>query len=158
MEVERSNDTQDWISVYRTNGAGNSLEETTYEGIDFNVPKVPLYYRLKQVDYDGDIEFYNITYVAPRSENFGDMLDLMIYPNPSNSSSVIHIELIGSMNQQAQIVVHNIYGDILHSETLLPENQLQFIDLSLDHPIPSGYYVVSAKSIVGTIHTTLLVR
>ena len=54
MEVERSNDTQDWISVYRTNGAGNSLEETTYEGIDFNVPKVPLYYRLKQVDYDGD--------------------------------------------------------------------------------------------------------
>ena len=60
MEVERSNDTQDWISVYRTNGAGNSLEETTYEGIDFNVPKVPLYYRLKQVDYDGDIEFINV--------------------------------------------------------------------------------------------------
>ncbi len=75
--IERSQNAIDWESIGRVNDIGINQIERKYKFFDSDAPSGRLYYRLKQVDFDGRISYSNTVSV------FLNIADFQIYPNPS---------------------------------------------------------------------------
>jgi hypothetical protein len=115
-------------------GAGNTTVRQDYQWLD----KSPLsgwnYYRLKQVDFDGDIEYTNTVAV-----NFdGDETTPSIIVFPSPSKDFINVQILGS-NQIVEAVLYNMIGQAVKNVT--PNERMSIEDL------PSGEYFI--KVIMG---------
>lgn len=77
FEIERSSNAQNFEAIGRIMGTGNSTAKQIYSYLDVS-PKIGLnYYRLKQVDLDGQFEYSRI--VSARLTGFGLF---KAYPNP----------------------------------------------------------------------------
>jgi hypothetical protein len=85
--IERSTDGISFQSIGEVAGSGDSFEEIKYYFTDENPPGVDIvYYRLKQVDFDGTESVHDIRSV--RLKNI-DFLSLQIIPNPSDGNGDI---------------------------------------------------------------------
>ncbi|MDD5362568.1 MAG: T9SS type A sorting domain-containing protein [Ignavibacteria bacterium] len=93
FEIYRSaNNGKSWDLSGFVNGAGNSNIKTVYTFKDKNLSAGTYQYRLKQIDYNGNFEFFklNSTVVISLPHNF---VLKQNYPNPSNPVSKIDFEL-----------------------------------------------------------------
>jgi hypothetical protein len=73
FEVQRSTDGINFIKTAEVEGKGNSTSLINYNYVDYNAPQGITYYRLKQVDYDGDFEYSTVLHIkklAPRSSTY----------------------------------------------------------------------------------------
>ena len=77
----RSSVGQDYENIAKIDGAGNSVEQLTYEFID-DLPALEevFYYRLKQVDFDGEESLSAVRIV---NRNIDKNERVLIYPNPN---------------------------------------------------------------------------
>ena len=131
FSVERSADGNNFIPIAQAKGAGNSSTAKMYHVTDPDPISGVAYYRLKQVDYDGQHEIF-----PPASVNCVDNGDnFIIYPNPSNGVFEI------SVHSQCEIEVTNILGEKIYSGR--STNNKLHLDLSLR---PVGIYLVRVKS------------
>ena len=104
FEVERAvNNTGDWKTIGQLKGSGYSNKPVDYQ---FHDEKIPLsggniYYRLKQVNYDGLITYSDVksVQVLPLSANS----TWMVYPNPTTGYP-FDIELLNNQELQGQTV------------------------------------------------------
>ena len=64
FEIQRSTDQSTWTVLNFIAGAGNSQTEKDYQYLDQNLPAGTYYYRLRQVDYDGNSSFSKIVPVT----------------------------------------------------------------------------------------------
>ncbi len=89
FEIERSFDLLNWKEIGRVNAAGNSNLQLDYSFIDYSVHEKSIYYRLKQVDFNGEIVYSQV-----KSVNFEDEYDLFAYPNPVKDILTIRMKNI----------------------------------------------------------------
>lgn len=78
--LERSFDGSSWTTVAEIKGAGNSSETIHYEFTDNNIKSL-VYYRLTQVDFNGEMDVFDVK-SAGCYMNSWDKVN--IYPNPTN--------------------------------------------------------------------------
>lgn len=87
FEVERAGANLKWHSIAKVPGAGNSNTPLNY----FEKDRTPLpgisYYRLKQVDYDGNFNYSDVVSVSNQG-NYSNPSDILLFPNPSDKGSV----------------------------------------------------------------------
>lgn len=57
--IERSVDGYNWTKIDKIEAAGNSTVQLNYTTIDNSAPKTIIYYRLSQVDFDGQYETFD---------------------------------------------------------------------------------------------------
>jgi hypothetical protein len=83
--VEKSRDGKDWIEASKIDGAGNSSHEIRY---DYTEPASSqlMYYRLKQIDFDGTEKIYPIKSVDC---SISDLDKIKVYPVPASSELII---------------------------------------------------------------------
>jgi hypothetical protein len=86
FEIERSSNAIDWQTITTTHGAGNSNAPLAYSYIDYSSPD-NVYYRLKQVDYDG-----TVNYSAIISSSCNEAVQFKLYPNPVKSTLWVSTE------------------------------------------------------------------
>ncbi len=88
FEIERSTNKNDWIKIGFKEGRGTTTEQQNYSYIDdvngINVPK--LFYRLKQIDFDGSYEYSDVVEVTLAPIKFSLSQN---YPNPFNPRTKI---------------------------------------------------------------------
>ena len=60
FEVLKSYNGVDWFTLTTVNGSGNSNNIIKYNYIDDDVSNEIIYYQLKQIDYNGASEYFNI--------------------------------------------------------------------------------------------------
>ena len=127
FEIERSQDLNNWKSIGKVQGNGNSNILIDYTITDL----IPLsgisYYRLMQVDYDGTQTYTNTVAV-----NFDDANSINIYPNPT--TGIINIE--GANN--FQIMVYTPSAELLFN-TKIGNSDLYKLDLS---KYSKGIYII----------------
>lgn len=78
FDIQKSNDGVSWETIGRKQGAGNSQEVLHYTFTDFDAHAPVQYYRLRQIDLDGQ---ENISAIVSYTRS--DQMDLKIFPNPT---------------------------------------------------------------------------
>ena len=128
--IQRSVDGIEVEDMGIIDGNGNSNTLLSYSFIDENPPYGNVYYRLKQVDYDGKYEIFNW-----KNLFFGHEIEISIYPNP-NTNNMIFFE--SSVNNNALVQIYTIDGK------LIMENDIVFTsgNASLNHNLSKGYYII----------------
>lgn len=82
FEVQKSTDGSEFIVIEFVSGEGTTSEFNTYSFTDLNGNQ-DAYYRLRQVDFDGEYEFSTILFIRNESN---PSLNITIYPNPTKGN------------------------------------------------------------------------
>jgi Secretion system C-terminal sorting domain len=135
--LERSNNAIDYVEIAKINGAGNSNTTLIYHSIDFNPLGGTNYYRLKQTDFNGEFEYFNIVAV----ENCAIKTDeISIYPNPVTNNLQLTISSVNDAN--ASIKIYDLLGNIVQQETLTPlKKGSNKININVER-LPKAMYVL----------------
>lgn len=97
FEIQRSRDGQNWIELTTMLGAGNSVQVLRYTFTDENPLPGISYYRLKQIDYDGQFTFSPV--IANKS---AQREQVVVYPNPTRD--LLYVKNVQSNLQSAQLI------------------------------------------------------
>lgn len=114
--IERSVDGVNFEEIGKVSGNGNSSKINNYKLTDFEPLKGVSYYRLKQTDFDGGFEYFNLITV-----NFKrDKILSNIYPNPaiSNRTNI----LIEKSNNPITINIRDVFGQLISSKNIDAKN------------------------------------
>ncbi|PKP45821.1 MAG: hypothetical protein CVT95_08060 [Bacteroidetes bacterium HGW-Bacteroidetes-12] len=141
--VERSTDAQNWEEIIITQGAGNSNQLLTYIETDFKPLDGISYYRLKQTDFDGQFEYFNI--VPVRFEKDAP-LEFTLFPNPIQKEETLGISANFLANEEILIVIRDMQGKEFYSKAHIKLANNALIAVPIDKSIPSGIYVIIATS------------
>ena len=134
FEVEHSVDLVNWSTIGVRDAAGNSVERTAYSFSHKNPPQGELYYRLKQVDINGDYAYSDV-----RSAHKMRVSSLSpIQPNPNDGSFYL------SRSEADELVLRNALGQ------LVPFIWSEDGNLELLEPLP-GNYIIELKSKEGEV-------
>ncbi len=125
--VEKSIDKINFSELARLNSIG--VNGGTYQHFDNNPADIN-YYRLKQVDVNGEFKYSNIITVK-----FNEKLGFSIYPNPANASLTLEYPA-GFKNGMIHLI--DAPGKRVFSKKVLESNKT-ILDISI---ISSGIYVV----------------
>ena len=153
FEIERSSDGKNWETIGKVKGAGNSSTIKNYELTDES-PFLPpsggggaLYYRLKQVDYDGRYEYFGPAAINCRRENDG----ISIIPNPSSGVFTIHSSPLFTVNS---LGIYDMLGKVLYSTTNQQQQTTNELNLSA---LPSGIYILQVRIEGGSINRKIVI-
>ena len=124
--IEYSQDAESWQEVGFVEGKGTSSVVNAYSFLHSPPNSGYTYYRLKQVDYNGDFEYSSIQEIV--MGNASHAARFQVYPNPV--SDVLYIQ-----SQVGQIVLRDLTGKLLHSEKVT----VMGIQLPMDNFSPGIY-------------------
>lgn len=105
--IERRTESEKWVKIGFVPGHGNSNSVKNYKFIDDSSPAGKLFYRLKQVDFDGKYEYSNEVEVQVDRP-----LKLVLFqnrPNPFNPKTEIKFELPNKSN--VELDIYNMLGE-----------------------------------------------
>ncbi len=130
FEVQRrnlgtDNNFTDWKPVTFVRGNGTTNNESDYSYTDYKLSSGTYQYRLKQVDFNGNFEFFNLN--APSNIVIGSPSAFDVfqnYPNPSNPSTKIDFQL--PFAGRVSLKVYDVSG--------------REVATILDRHLESGYY------------------
>ncbi|MFT6176046.1 MAG: hypothetical protein ACJAY4_002277 [Cryomorphaceae bacterium] len=112
--VERANENLDWKPILTVTGAGNSNSLLSYSERDRDPLDGLSYYRLKQVDFDGQFAFSDPVSIFNNHIQNSD--DVFMYPNPSSDGSVF-LRIPESMNSlRTELRLFNISAKLLQTD------------------------------------------
>lgn len=125
--LERSTDGTQFEIIGTINGAGNSTNQLDYSFTDDNPLIGTTYYRLKQTDFDGQFEYFNVV-----SVNYYYNADFQVYPNPARNEITVDF---GGSTASSTIQILNLTGQVV--KTISTFQAQQNIDIS--DLVPGNY-------------------
>jgi len=130
--VERSSNGKDWEVIGTIAGAGNSTTLNTYTYTDYAPFNGVTYYRLVQIDYNGQSSTSNVVVVQTGREG------VVIGPNPFDESFTIRTLTKGTLD----ISIYDVVGKLVYHAAKNVEDGSVTV-----HPeLASGAYVVTIQS------------
>jgi len=135
FEVQKSMDGINFTPIQFVAGAVYSTQRKDYQHIDDDVqPKTKYYYRLKQVDLDGNYLYSNVVEATlTPNENI-----ITVYPNPAKQT--VNIVSEKPWGGKVHVKLYNLLGELLIEDFF--ENQ---VTLSLQG-LADGQYLVKIES------------
>ena len=142
FSIESSSDGLAFNSVgtVKANGGGSS-KLTNYNYTDMQLPEGAVYYRIKEVDFDGTATYSEIKSIKSVRE-----VKVNIYPNPSSNTFQLQL------NQAAIIQLSSITGELIYTLNVDPENFMCVFGETLQ----SGIYILSIQVENKTEHIRLV--
>ncbi|WP_424961647.1 T9SS type A sorting domain-containing protein [Ekhidna sp.] len=116
FEVLHSTNGEDFERVGTVQGNGNSNEVLTYEFTHYSPVEGINYYRLKQVDYDGSIEFHEIIQLENNIARIVNEIEVSTYPNPTDPDNLNLRILSGDNKSKINVRVMNLSGQLFIDE------------------------------------------
>ncbi len=152
FEIEMSQDGRRFQKIGEEKGYGTTQTQVDY---DFQIEEPPVglsYYRLKQVDFDGQFEYSDI--VSAHFDKGGSIGT--IFPNPSRTGRV-NLELTTKESKMVPISVFDVTGKLVKDQLRQLEkgnNQLNFDFSSLK----AGSYILKVGFEDGPISRKLILN
>jgi len=142
-DVQRSLDGQSFVDIGFVNGSGTSTEPKSYSFIDSDLGTAQkLYYRLRQIDYNGATVYtsiINVDVTKPVSFNLSQN-----YPNPFNPSTTINFSI--SVDAKVKVRIYDILGKEVFqvvNDNLKAGNHLYPVSFK---NVSSGVYLYSIEA------------
>ncbi len=137
-ELQRSEDMSSWKHIHTIDANGFTSQASQYSYLDTNPPKhtETFYYRLKQVDYDGNYEYSNMVKLAYPDEGFEI---ISIFPNPAKDE--INLQIISELDTRIAIYI----WDKLGQTVLLQQEKIRCgineIQIDISYLAPALYTI-----------------
>jgi hypothetical protein len=150
--VERSLDSENWEEILLVPGAGNRDQLMKYFDSDYDPILGVSYYRLKQTDFNGNFEYFNIVPIRfEKTENVKRGISL--YPNPVSQGGIVQLEFKNVFESEMLVVLRDAMGRVLYSKNIIDR---KIINLPISLETPEGIYLVTIFSENG-IHSKKLI-
>jgi len=136
FDVEKSSDGAEFQSISRVKGAGTKNSASYYEVVDATLPTRSSYYRLRQVDLDGNSSLSEVIYIQSATTD-----NVVVFPNPTNGQPVqIHTS---SIDKTSVVEIMNMMGVVIYSRSVseLPYTA-QTITVEGSQYLPVGLFLV----------------
>lgn len=131
--IERSVDGEHFEVIGEVPGAGNSTRTVRYHLYDTNPDFGLNYYRLKQVDYDGKFEYFDL-----QSVQFNNVKKhIRIKGNPVKDE--LKYELFYEKNDKALVQLTDISGKVITTQKVLNKQHISHQLLNVSH-LEHGMY------------------
>lgn len=139
--IERSADGKSFTPINQLKGAGNSIQKLAYTITDASPLTGVSYYRIKQVDFNGDYSFSNVKSISYLNGNLPvNHAAFVVYPNPTENSAQLFFPNMKS-EQVVNLMVYDISGKLVHAGTVTLHEQQQKIQLP-ENMLPGAYFIV----------------
>lgn len=134
MDIERSFDAKTFQKIGQVKAVGNSVTPQNYTFLDENPLNGVGYYRIKQTDLDGKMQFSEVV-----SAHIGNgKSKITIAPNPAKDNITLNFE--GDLTQ-ATVQVYDLLGKVIFSKKAL--NTSLNVDVT---NFPIGTYLVEMRT------------
>ncbi len=143
FEIERSMDGKVFESIGLVNGNGNSTALIKYNFIDQNPSNGINYYRLKQVDYNGEYTNSNVVLIDLSGNKLSATIKPTVYPVPA--SKQLNIELNNTALSSYNISVADILGNEVLRETIMA-SEVNFIHQLNITGLTNGIYLLKISN------------
>lgn len=150
--VERTTDGEHYEVVDVVEGKGTTQSTSVYTITDEQTPDQLTYYRLKQIDINGNPTYYDLISVE---ELGGDALIQRVYPNPANSVLVFTLNSLGKQSYTIQVT--DQLGRTVYSETNETDNGASEHTLDVD-AFENGSYLMTVQLEDGRTECTRFVK
>lgn len=134
FEVQRSYDGEDFETIAMVSGAGNSEDENGYTFYDtsirFRALDDQVYYRLKQIDFNGDFTYSEIINI-----DLGltyQQFEITKITGCNSEEGLIKVYLQNYANtRRINLLLANLSGRVIERRTLYPETGLNYLEFDL---------------------------
>lgn len=141
FSIEKSKDGSKFSPIGQVKAAGHSSQKLdyTYDDATFSTDKI-VYYRLKQVDNDGQFKYSKTVAVFKKDQN----LKLIVYPNPAKD-----VLIVDGINDLKTVKIYNFQGVLVQKDY---QKRIPLNDLS------SGIYILEVENTEGGISRIKFVK
>ncbi|MFN8288054.1 MAG: LamG-like jellyroll fold domain-containing protein [Chitinophagales bacterium] len=152
FSVERSVDGINFSAIAWVDGHNNSTVQQNYTYNDNQVqPGVVYYYRLKQIDFDGQFEYTDVVSAKLNAVEGVEVRDFV--PNPSNGKTILVMNC--NEAQQATVDFYNIIGDRVFNNTYSLNKGGNSVEFDLNYLAAGTYTAVLTSG--NSVYTKKLV-
>jgi hypothetical protein len=138
FELQRSVDGKNFSKIGWVDGNGNATQQIEYSLNDYDVQAgITYYYRLKQIDFDGQFEISKLVSAKLSSDN---TVDVKVYPIPAKDK--LNISINAADVTIAKVKLFNVIGAEVASIELNLAKGLNTHSLETSN-LAAGNYVVS---------------
>ncbi len=139
--IERSGDGKSFTPINQIKGAGNSIQKLTYTVVDPSPIIGTSYYRIKQIDFDGQYSFSTIKSINYLNNDLPVNHSLfVVYPNPTENTAQLFFPNMKT-GQAVDLSVYDISGKLIHTNNVKLHAQEQKIQLP-EHLTPGAYFII----------------
>jgi hypothetical protein len=139
FDIEKSTDSKTWNKIGFITGAGNSNQLVKYNYTDLLSENIKnnnaiVYYRLKQIDYNGASKYSAIRSVNLNAENQDLPVIFTLFPNPASQ----YLNIISDRPMQLfQVEIFNQNGSLIRNCTMEGSIKLNISDIA-----PASYHLI----------------
>ncbi|MDD2636017.1 MAG: T9SS type A sorting domain-containing protein [Bacteroidales bacterium] len=139
--IYRSLDGKNWEAITEINGAGNTNTVTEYMYHDIEPTAHDTYYKLKQTDYDGKSEEFDIVAIYCKYNH----KEIKIFPNPA--TDFINLSFINEHHIEAPLIiyVYNSSGILVHQQEFYSNPNYNEWKIDLPSHLKNGTYFMHVK-------------
>ncbi len=151
FEVQRSLDGRDYSTIDVVDAAGESTEILDYQyrdditGLNGNI-----YYRLRQVDYDGSFMFSRVVNINAGQKGKA----LKLYPNILSVGQQFRLIMDTEFEGNATVSIFNTAGQKVKAFNVSSEDLLNGLETGADINTPGTYFLVLENQAAGILETT----
>ncbi len=132
FEIQRSADAREWKALGEVKGAGTTQKPQQYEFTDVRPPAGLSYYRLRQVDFDGQYEYSPVVAVSRKGEGYS----FAVFPNPASD----RLQAVLPPGREGAVVeLYNGQGQRIRQQQLLSDSGRE--EVRLTGLLPGLYYL-----------------
>jgi hypothetical protein len=139
FEVEKSEDAKTFFKLQTVKAAGNTTVKQNYRVVDYHPAAGTTYYRLKQVDFNGQVTYSKIEEV-----NLKQKQEIMVVPNPVKSGRM-KIMLPETPANSCSVNIIDRTGRKVFDKKISPEFFNNFLNVSDMHLTSSGLYNLNVE-------------
>ncbi|RYU78086.1 T9SS type A sorting domain-containing protein [Hymenobacter persicinus] len=101
------------IGQVAAQGTSNQQHNYLFQDTEAGMQLAPvLYYRLRQVDFDGKESFSPVVAVSPRNDSPSKM---QVYPNPATTSDLVRVRLLQEQPKGTTVRLYGVNGEQVNS-------------------------------------------
>ena len=160
FEIQRSADRKEFSTIGFVKGHGTTTGQHSYTYSDKNLENGKYYYRLKQVDFNGSIEYSDVIELEWRA--FNSYLLEQNYPNPFNPTTTIgfgiqeksnvKITILNAIGEEVAVVLNEVkeagYHTVEFNASSLPSGVYFYQLRAVDPSAGSGQAFIQTKKMI----------
>jgi hypothetical protein len=139
--LERSTNGVTFAEVGRVAASGNTTRSLNYQWSDHQRLACLTYYRLRQVDTDGKIQYSGVVALTPSSSALTNQ-SLQVYPNPSAGHEV-QLLLQGHDGEALELRLTDALGRLIVKQNIFPISNQYITPLALPQNVAIGNYILT---------------